>query len=283
MLAFAKVTWLRYLLFVVLTFFAICGAALFLILPNIDHSEDYQEESPSVTAAVSSLADAKFAMALPWIITNGMLYAFVNGDLTADTVTPLLSESYVGVFMTVFFGADAVFSLLWGKLIDRKCLSRRSIFIFTGLLWIAFAIIKNFWTRSANFEKEASEWTQVGDIEWMDVALPTVLTLIAGAADGFWTPGPPAVLQSFFADSPNLTATMAAYKALQSLGFAIQFTLGATLHDYPTIRSIIILACTGVSMISVLCLDCFKQPLDPRQNPEQTVPLNAESPSKSSA
>jgi hypothetical protein len=275
MLAFSGIDWLRYLLFFVLAGAAVCGAALFLLLPSIDHTRESQDEAPSVAAALKTLTDVKFALMLPWIITNGMTFALVNAGFTSDIVSPLLGPGYVGFAMTVFFAVDAFFSKSWKSLIIDRYLSRRTVFIWTGMLWIAFLVVKLLWTRRPNYEKQDNDWKQVHEVTWPDVALPLTLAILAGVADGFWTPGPPAVLQSFFADSPNLVATMAAYKAFQSLGFAIQFTLGATLQAYPTIRDVIPLCCVGVSLISVVCLDFFKQPLDPRSATVLTAVLNS--------
>jgi len=276
MLAFKGIAWLRYLLICVLATAATCGAAVFLLLPSIEHSRESQDqEAPSVVAALKAVGDVRFAALLPWIITNGMTFALVNGDYTADVVAPLLGNSYVGFLMTVFFAVDAFFSMFWGRLITQRVLSRRTVFCCTSLLWIAFLLVKLLWTRRANYKKEGTEWQQVHDPTWLDVALPLTLAVIAGAADGFWTPGPPSVTQSFFADSDNLVATQAAYKAFQSLGFAIQFTIGATLQAYPELRSSICLCCVVGSVVSVLCLDLCKQPLDPRVS-SLTTALNSD-------
>jgi len=280
MLAFSDVTWLRTLLFCVLTAATVCGTAGFLLLPKIDYAAGQdahaQDESASVGAALRALADIKFTFMLPWIISNGMTFAFVNGDFTADVVTPLLSPNYIGIMMTGFYGTDAVCSIVWGRLIANRCFTRRTIFIITTLLWATFIIIKLVWKRDPNFEKVGDKWNPIDgtQIEPLDVVQPLVLAVIAGFADGFWTPGPPAVLQSFFADT-GLLASMAAYKSLQSLGFAIQFILGATVKD-ATSRDSIILGCCAIAFVSTLVLDCRVQPLDPRSSTELGDALNSE-------
>merc|ERR1711998_652494 len=95
------------------------------------------------------------------------------------------------------------------------------------------------------------------EIDAEDVMVPVILAMVAACGDAFWTPGPPQVLQSFFAEN-NLLATMAAYKALQSLGFAIQFVLGAVLHDQVGVRNGILLCVLVMGFVSVMTLDLFK-------------------------
>merc|ERR1712070_1288936 len=106
-------------------------------------------------------------------------------------------------------------------------------------------------------------------------ALPVMLAMLAACGDAFWTPGPPQILQSFFAES-NLLATMAAYKALQSLGFAIQFVLGAALHDQVGVRNGILLCFLVLAFISVMSLDLFKQRLDVQTQAPLSEPLQGD-------
>merc|ERR1711865_896478 len=154
-------------------------------------------------------------------------------------------------------------TILWGKLISLRALNRRSVFAIATAFWLAFIVLKMTWTRAPNFASEDGSWTPIKgqEVEAEDVALPVVLAMLAGCGDAFWTPGPPQVLQSFFADS-NLLSTMAAYKALQSFGFAIQFILGAVLHDQVGVRNAILLCAIVLAFVSVMSLDLFKQRLD---------------------
>jgi len=288
LLAFKGQAIVTTVLFAVLSTFALLGCLMFCILPSIPHTAvdagpmspqtvRRQDKSPTVSSAFMQMADVRLGLMVPWIITNGMTFAFVNGDYTADIVTPLIGEEYVGLFMTGFFAVDTCFTMGWGQLIAKKALGRRSVFIVTGMCWIAFLVTKMLWTREPNFEKSndvVGKWIPIPGRKTgtTDIALAVTLAVLAGAGDGFWTPGPPAILQSFFAES-NLLATMAAYKALQSLGFAIQFALGATLHAYPILRASIILGMIALSYITMLTLVC-KHPLDPRARDQLSESLN---------
>jgi len=235
------------------------------MLPHIELSSDSQEEAPSISSAFKAIMDIKFVLLMPWIITNGMTYAFVNADFMADVVSPLLGSGYVGFMAAAFYFSDMVFTMSWGQFISKRCLSRRLTFMATTVFWAAFLSLKILWTREPNFKKDGDDWKRIdgAHVELLDVVLPLALCVLAGAGDAFWTPGPPAVLQSFFADS-NLMGAMAAYKAIQSLGFAVQFTIGAVFGGDPTLRSLILLGCCTVSFVSVISLDSLKQSLDPR-------------------
>jgi MFS family permease len=275
MLAFAGVTWMRTLLFVALTAVAIFGCAAFTILPSLPvDSQESSEETPSPMAALRSTVDVKYALLLPWIIANGMTFGFINADFNSDTTSPLLGSSYVGIIMCVFFATDAVMTIVWGKLISSQALNRRIVFALSTAFWVAFIVLKMNWTRAPNFEMVKGEWTKIEgqEIEAQDVALPVVLAVIAACGDGFWMPGPPQILQSFFARS-SLLSSMAAYKALQSLGFAIQFVLGAILHDQVGVRDGILLCVLVIAFISVAGLDLFKQRLDVQNQAPLVAPL----------
>jgi len=279
MLAFSKVAWMRTLLFFVLGAAALCGTMIFLLLPSIDHRQDSQEASPSLTAAFRVLADPKITLMLPWIITQGMTFAFINADFTADVVSPLLGPDYVGLIMSAFYGCDTLFTLLWGELMTKRgyVFTRRVVFTLTTCFWTAFFLLKVFWKHEPNYEKDGDDWKHIAGttVSWLDAGLPVVLAFLAAGGDGFWNPGPPAMLQSFFAES-NLLAAMAAYKAPQSLGFAIQFSLGAALNAYPTTRAAILLGCCAVSFASLTVLDRCKQPLDPRASDMLIDPSDAD-------
>jgi MFS family permease len=271
LLAFGTIAWVKTLLFFVLGAAAAGGVVLFLIVPNVDPNRTGGEadESPSPTAALRVLGNPKLTLMLPWIITQGMTFAFVNSDFMSDTVTPLLGDSYVGIIMTIFYVSDCLFTIGWGRLLEKRTLNRQIVFFITFLLWCSFFVLKLLWTRPAKWEKDdAGKWQRKSGTEfvWLDAALPVVLAVIGGAADGFWNPGQPAILQSFFADTPDLLAVMAAYKALQSLGFAVQFTIAASLKDYPAVRGLILLGCCVFAAMSLFCLDRFKHPLDPRSS-----------------
>lgn len=265
MLAFSGVAWLKELLFVVLAALALCGAATLLLLPHIDIRRDSREEAPSLTSALRALSDSRFMLLMPWILSQGMTYAFVNADFTSDVVSPLLGPAYVGFIAAVFFLCDTVFTIFWSRLISKRHLTRRLTFIASATSWMAFCVVKMAWTRPPNFQKVGEDWKSIPgtEVDMLDIVLPVVLAVLAGAGDAFWNPGPPAVLQSFFADS-NLIGTMAAYKTVQSLGFAVQFALGAVLQPHPEIRGAILFCCCVASCISVIYLDSRKQSLDPR-------------------
>merc|ERR1712007_90196 len=132
----------------------------------------------------------------------------------------------------------------WSAILAKKHLGRRSVFMITSCLWITFLSINLLWTRDANYKKEGDDWQKIDgkSIDVLDVVLPVLLAVVGGCADGFWNPQQPAILTSFFADS-NLLPAMAAHKAVQSAGRAIQLTLGAVLSNSPTTRAVIMLCC----------------------------------------
>lgn len=269
MLTFAGIPWMREVLFCVLAVAAICGTAVILLLPSIEVPEPESQDanSPkgrSVSDMYRVLTDTRFGLMLPWIMTQGMTFAFVNSDFNSDIVSPLLGPSYVGFIMTVFFGSGALFTVFWGKLISNQFLTRRTVFIIAGSSWIVLFLVKMIWTREPNFEQQGDVWKPLPGrtVQWLDVTVPLLLAVLAAAGNAYWNPGIPAIMQSFFADSSSLLPAMAAYKALQSLGFAVQFTIGALLKAYPTARATILIVCCLVTFVSVSRLNRLKQPLE---------------------
>lgn len=62
------------------------------------------------------LLDKKMLLLLPLLVYSGLQQAFIWGDFTEYIVTPVLGVSLIGGVMAAFGAADAMFSLLAGRL-----------------------------------------------------------------------------------------------------------------------------------------------------------------------
>merc|ERR1711924_430894 len=89
---------------------------------------------------------------------------------------------------------------------------------------------------------KSGNWTKLSAPMTYEYIVIFLWAAIFAAGDAAYECQVPAALQAFFQDGPHVLGAMANYKLWQSLGFAVQFVLGAVLSDQIRLRMIICLA-----------------------------------------
>merc|ERR1719440_537048 len=192
---------------------------------------------------------------IPLMFANGMSLSFLFGDYPTDITCPVAGSSIVGFVTATFFFVNSIASIVWGRLITKEYIRRRTAYVISTLFTLTYLGLKFFWNRPANYEKQDGSWNQVASPEWQDYLIIFGLVALFACGDAFWESGPPATLTNFFAGSADIVPALANYKLWQSLGFAVQFILGAVLEDKPQIRTGVIFILCCLSLLFVLILD----------------------------
>lgn len=255
MLAFSGKQWLKDVLFIVLGGVSLIGSLTFLLLPRVVPGEG-QEEQPSLRATGAlAIGDFRMRLMVPLMFTNGMTLAFLFGDYATDITCPVAGSSVVGFVAATFFFINSIATTCWGRLISSKHIRRRTAYIVATVLELVYLCFKLFWKRPDNYEHVNDDWNQVQTPMWSDYLAVFGMVALFACGDAFWESGPTATLQNFFLGTADCVPAMANYKLWQSLGFAVQFIIGATLPSHPEIRTGIIIALCVVSLLCVLFLD----------------------------
>lgn len=255
LLAFAKEDWVKDVLFFVLGGVSLCGAIAFLGLPVVAPGEG-QEEAPSLRATGAlAVGDFRMRLMIPLMFTNGMTLAFLFGDYATDFTCPVAGSSVVGFVTAFFFFVNTLATMGWGRLISSNQIRRRTAYIVATLFEFAYLFLRLFWNRPENYVKNGDDWEKMRDPNGLDYFAIFGMVALFACGDAFWESGPTATLQNFFLGTSDCVPAMANYKLWQSLGFAIQFVIGAVLKDQPHVRTVIILVLCFVSIFCVLVLD----------------------------
>eukprot|EP00421_Protoceratium_reticulatum_P018115 CAMPEP_0168383388 /NCGR_PEP_ID=MMETSP0228-20121227/13876_1 /TAXON_ID=133427 /ORGANISM="Protoceratium reticulatum, Strain CCCM 535 (=CCMP 1889)" /LENGTH=451 /DNA_ID=CAMNT_0008396535 /DNA_START=45 /DNA_END=1400 /DNA_ORIENTATION=- len=255
MLAFAGNKWMKDVLFIVLGGVSIAGTACFVFMPRVGPADERAEMASLKATAVLAFGDRRMTFFIPLIFTNGMLIAFVLGDFPRDIVCPVAGESFTGFVVAAFFGVNACATALWGRLISKSMISRRTAFVAAGFCQLACLVGKILWPVPGNYVQHGTSWDKVSSPSWSSMVIVFVLISLFAAGDAFWESGPPAALQNFFLGTPHVVPAMANYKMWQSLGFCAQFVIGAEMGSFPLARVLILSVLCLVSIASVLVLD----------------------------
>jgi len=258
MLQFGDKQWLKDVLFFVLAGFALGGALMFMLMPRVAPGGGDEQEAPSLKATGAlALGDKRMAFFVPLILTNGMTLSFLFGDFPADVVCPVAGSSFTGFVMASFFGINALATVGWGSLVSKNIISRRTAYVVATLCEIGFLVIKLLWQHPTNYEKVDGDWKAIGDDKpaIADVSIIFLMAALFAIGDAFWESGPAGTLQNFFVGTPNIVPAMANLKMWQSLGFAVQFIIGASLGAYPTFRASLLIGLSTFSILSLLVLD----------------------------
>merc|ERR1712187_392034 len=123
---------------------------------------------------------------------------------------------------------------------------------------VAFLVIKIVWNHPQNYEHVNGDWVRpVGAAApaWYDLLVVFLLIALFAVGDAFWESGPPAILQNYFLGTSDVVPALANYKMWQSLGFSIQFILGAELSSHPDLRGGILLLFCFAAAIALIVLN----------------------------
>jgi len=256
MLAFAGNKWLKDVLFFVLGGVSLIGAVCFLSMPRVGPADGQAEVASLKATAALAATNWRMALMIPLIFTNGMSLAFILGDYPQDVVCPVLGQSFTGFAVATFFGANAFATVMWGKLVSRSLIRRRSAYVIAMLFQLAFFVAKLLWRAPRNYEKHGGEWQRVGSApSWLEAVAVFLLVALFAGGESFWESGVPATLQNFFLGTTHAVPAMANYKMWQSLGFATQFFVGAELGDAPGARALLLVGLLLASTLALLALD----------------------------
>mmetsp|Transcript_10534 Transcript_10534/g.19108 ORF Transcript_10534/g.19108 Transcript_10534/m.19108 type:complete len:462 (+) Transcript_10534:54-1439(+) len=256
MLSLGSRAWMKDALFLILGGVSLCGAASFLCMPRVPRAPRTSEASPSLRATVALVADYRMALMVPLIFTNGMTLAFILGDFPTDVVCPVLGSDFTGFVIAAFFGVNSIATAVWGRLTSTRWISRRSAYCLAGMCEMAFLACKIFWKHPDNFTHEDGKWEKIASVGMQDALAVFMLSGLFAVGDAFWEPGPPATLQNFYLGTDNIVPAMANLKLWQSLGFAVQFAIGAKFGSYPVARDGVLLCMIAVSILCILILNC---------------------------
>lgn len=262
LLSLGELAWARDVLFVTLGIVSLLGAFLFIAMPSVEGADD---KHPSLLdTSRLAFTDARMALMIPLMVTNGMTLAFFLGDFQTDVTCPVAGSAFTGFVIASFFGVNAVSSATWGRLISTGRVSRRLVFFLATLLVALFLVLKLMWKAPSNYQlpQGTTDWKMVTTPKALDIIFVFALAAIFAVGDSFFESGPPMTLQSFYAGSGALVPAMANYKLWQSLGFAIQFFIAIPLKHLPEVRGVLLLAWTAVSWLCILVLDRCIAPLD---------------------
>jgi len=202
-----------------------------------------------------AIGDYRMRLMIPLMFTNGMTLAFLFGDFATDITCPMAGSDFVGFSIATFFFVNSIATLCWGRLISSKYVRRRTAYLAATIFTLTYLVIKLLWKQPANYTKNGSDWDKVNDPNWIDFLGIFGMVALFACGDAFWESGPTATLQNFFLGTPDYVPAMANYKLWQSLGFAVQFVLGAVLESQPHVRTVIIIALCVASVMCVLILD----------------------------
>lgn len=255
MLAFAGSPLMKDVLFCVLGGVSVLGASTFLFMPPVGAAASSSEQASLRDTAALAVSDARMSLLIPLIFTNGMTLSYIVGDFPAGYVSPVAGPDLVGFVAAAFYGVNAAATALWGRLISRGVISRRSAYMGAALCVLAFLAVAALWRPPANFQKHGDSWEQVESPQASHVMVVFLLAGLFAVGDAFFESGPVATLQNYFLGSRDAVPAMANAKLWQSLGYATQFVLGVELSDFPALRAGLLASLTVVSALCVLALD----------------------------
>ncbi|CEL96627.1 unnamed protein product [Vitrella brassicaformis CCMP3155] len=139
---------------------------------------------------------------IPLLLANGGILAFVNGDFSAAVVTPLLSPAATALIIGVFFGVNALMSLLWGLIIHGRYMRRWSVFVTAavcqGLVLIYLLIQRAVEPPNFTMDTKADRWMEVRTPRVWDWVVMLVSAVLLGAGDSVFESQLSAVFQTFF-------------------------------------------------------------------------------------
>jgi len=266
-------------LFLVLTVFCVLGACIFLLIPKIQQVSNADEAGRDAAPQTPGMSDTfklawnepRIRYLVPLIFANGFFLGSMFADFPKFFVSRIIGPSYPGFALACFFGINSLMTKFWTSLISRKktsyfgclfCASSAHLVFFLGLVLATASEQSESGTWfdrlfPVHYTSDSKgNWTELpGDPPpaWQYVLVFTWAAIFA-IGDAAYECQVPAALQGFFQDGPHALAAMANYKLWQSLGFAVQFILGAALGDNVQIRIIICLAFLALAWSGLCCV-----------------------------
>ncbi|KAL0555558.1 hypothetical protein IC582_009506 [Cucumis melo] len=194
----------------------LCVVTLGIVLMWFLRKEDSKEEEPSLSSSslrssilslsksvVAPLADRRMILTIPLIAYSGLQAAFVWAKFTKQVVTPSLGVSGVGGAMAVYGAADAVCSLVAGRLTS-------------GLPSITFLV-----SGGAVIQAVVFIWLLLGQSETLGTVYLLLISAVLGIGDGVFNTQLNALLGILF--KHDTEGAFAQLKVWQSATISIVF------------------------------------------------------------
>ncbi|XP_053565144.1 protein unc-93 homolog A-like isoform X2 [Bombina bombina] len=209
------------------------------LLDNIDlkteqNNDGTKEESSwiKIVETLMQLKDKRQCLLIPLTIYSGLEQGFISGDYTKSYVTCSLGIHFVGYVMISFAAANALCSLLFGKL--SQYTGRISLFFFAAASNIACIIALLLWKPHPN-----------------QLAVFFIFPALWGMADAIWQTQTNALFGVLFDDCKE--AAFANYCLWESLGFVIAY--GYSTFLCVSVKLYILLAVLILAMFMYACVE----------------------------
>ncbi|KAK8795522.1 hypothetical protein WA158_000179 [Blastocystis sp. Blastoise] len=249
-------------LFIILGSIGAISVAMLVFLPKVGaqffsmvkiNPETIPKQQVSVIETLRLLVnDKKVLLSVPIIFYNGMSLAYIFGDISSNVSMTSFGSDWSLYITAAFYAANSLASYVFGKLSGLKKFGRRGSFITAFLLQLVPFVFFIFYQIKPNDESVLNK------------VLVIIAVVLISFGDAVWESQPPAVLQSFYHADKDRNAAMANYKMWQSLGFCIQFVIGACLSSYTYfwIKTIVIVVGLILGYAAYIYLDLRVSPID---------------------
>ncbi|KAF4659278.1 hypothetical protein FOL47_007635 [Perkinsus chesapeaki] len=232
-------------LFWAMAMLPLASGFVFLMVPPVPKSDIIPGAPEPVTSPLDTLLfglrEKDMLCLIPGCITNGMVVGYVFGGFSRYLVAPILGVRTAVAAQSIFFIFNAIFSHFWGRLITTRRLGRGMAYFFATVAQLTFFItvislhLLQTWL-SSNFTPNPSG---DGMLQWVQIDTPTSaeywtivgLILLLAFGDSLYEFELPAKIQARFAPTRYHLVAISNYKAYQSFGYFIQFTIDLILGD----------------------------------------------------
>eukprot|EP00457_Paulinella_chromatophora_P005945 gb/GEZN01005963.1/.p1 GENE.gb/GEZN01005963.1/~~gb/GEZN01005963.1/.p1 ORF type:complete len:517 (-),score=52.01 gb/GEZN01005963.1/:135-1685(-) len=247
------------------------------VLPRANPAVELDSPQPDQTNGSSALAtlqlacrESRMALLVPLIFFNGASLAFLFGEYPKSVAQPMLGKPYIGFVMATFYASNTVFTYLYGKLLSVNFFTRSTLVatavVFIGLFLTALVLFD----LPTNYDTEDSELAT--PTQW-DFLVCFGLTVVFAAGDSVLESQVPAILQSYFRESPQqLNASMGNLKLWQSLGSAYSFMIAGVGAVSLKMRLYTLLGMLLFSSVFAVILHTLKHPFQIEERGSFDVP-----------
>ncbi|KAF4682890.1 hypothetical protein FOZ62_031833, partial [Perkinsus olseni] len=215
----------------------LAASFVFLMIPPIPKSDLIPGTPPPDVRVWKSIkfivAEKLFRRLAPSIIVNGMVLGFLFGDFGRFFVSPTLGVDSVLIVNASFFCACAIATVGWAKLIEWNKISRRAVILLSMLAQCCFLILHIilYITKTAiatNYiqdPEDPTSWKMVQEPRPYHYVIIISSVILLAIGDSAYESQLPAAVQNAYQSTPLHITANANYKAAQSWGFLIQFSI----------------------------------------------------------
>ncbi|KAF4680388.1 hypothetical protein FOZ60_013577, partial [Perkinsus olseni] len=274
----SPISW-RQPLFWTVAMLPLAASFVFLMIPPIPKSDLIPGTPPPDVRVWKSItfivAEKLFRRLAPSIIVNGMVLGFLFGDFGRYFVSPTLGVDSVLIVNASFFCACAIATVGWAKLIEWNKISRRAVILLSMLAQCCFLILHIilYITKTAiatNYiqdPEDPTSWKMVQEPRPYHYVIIISSVILLAIGDSAYESQLPAAVQNAYQSTPLHITANANYKAAQSWGFLIQFSINVIFEKVggvnPVVSAAIVLGCLILSYLPLraggpLFAPCFE-------------------------